>query len=139
MYEAASSKLLHPLTASLGGLGLFFLPLDTRFVVKPAFLDLREKALLGQFLLKILNGLFNLIILNDNLHIVLSFPIMSSFSKNLKNKKSIPRSLEMLFPVFSKGLLVRNQGISASCPHDPGVHLYGLSVGPVALPAAQGA
>ena len=48
---------------------LFFLPLDARLIIKASFLDFREKALLGQLPLKIFNGLFYLIIVDNYLHI----------------------------------------------------------------------
>jgi hypothetical protein len=63
-----SIHLSHSLAAPFGGLCLLLLPLDTRFIIKSPFFDLREKPLLGQFLLEISYGFFNLIVLYNNLH-----------------------------------------------------------------------
>lgn len=60
--------LSHSLAAPFGRLCLFLLPLDTRFIIKSPFFDLREKPFLGQFLLEISYGFFNLIVLYNNFH-----------------------------------------------------------------------
>ena len=66
-------KPLHPLTASFGGFGLFLFFLNTRLVVESAFLDLREEPLFRQFLLEIPDGLFDLIVLDDDFHFLSAF------------------------------------------------------------------
>lgn len=58
----------HPFSAPLCGLCLLLLSLDAGLIVEPAFFDLREKTLFGQFFLEVLDGLFYLIVLHDNFH-----------------------------------------------------------------------
>ena len=70
-------KLSYPFAPSFGGLCLLFLPLDTRFIVKTPLFDLGKKTLLGQFPFEVLDRLFYLVIMNNNLHILI-LSIMSS-------------------------------------------------------------
>jgi len=63
-----SIHLSHSLAAPFGSLCLLLLPLDTRFIIESPFFDLREKPFLGQFLLEIPYGFFNLIVLYNNFH-----------------------------------------------------------------------
>ena len=64
--------LSHSLAAPFGRLCLLLLPLDTRFIVKSPFFDLREEPFLGQLLFEISYGFFNLIVLYNNFHIPIS-------------------------------------------------------------------
>ena len=72
VYQREKGKILihlsHSLAAPFGSLCLLLLPLDTRFIIKSPFFDLREKPFLGQFLLEIPYGFFNLIVLYNNFH-----------------------------------------------------------------------
>jgi hypothetical protein len=61
-------KALDSFAPSLGRLGLFFLLLDARFVIKTPFLDLGKEPLFGQLSLKVFDGLFDLIVTNNHFH-----------------------------------------------------------------------
>ena len=57
---------------SFCGLGLFFLFLYARFVIKTPFLDFWKETFFGQFSFKVTNRLFYLIVLYNNFHILLT-------------------------------------------------------------------
>jgi hypothetical protein len=76
VYQREKGKILihlsHSLATPFGRLCLLLLPLDTRFIIKSPFFNLREKSFFGQFLLEISYGFFNLIVLYNNFHILIS-------------------------------------------------------------------
>jgi len=63
----------HPLPAPLGGLGLFLLFSYAWLIIITALFDFREKTLLCQLFLKVLDGPFYLIVLYNNLHVNILF------------------------------------------------------------------
>jgi len=60
----------HPLATPLGGFGLFLFFLYAGLVIKTPFLDFRKEAFFCQFSLKVSDGLFYLVVMDNDFHVL---------------------------------------------------------------------
>ena len=83
---AHGSHASHPFPPPLRRLGLLFFLLNARFIVEASLLDLGEEAFFCQFSFKVLDGLFYLVVLHNNFHIIYLDSLINHPS--LKTKKA---------------------------------------------------